>query len=329
MSIAQQRFSFYNHQLIELLQVSSRKRDKGIAFYNSGARNILFRLEALCRLYRDVNDKKLFDPWYKEFKALEDTLGAMDHHGAMLKEFGQYKPLKQAADKVLKAQLDNEAGFLDDVLRNNDWLSGEKMKAFTDAMNEHNWKDDEEDTFDYAEGMLNELQKLEEKYRSGEIDLSLLEEGVHEFRRRLRWVSIYAASANGMVQLAPTKIFGEELSKYCTKEVAVSPFNQMIKAPKNANPICIQSHYFYAMSWLINHLGELKDIAIRHENFDALCEESNVKDKKLKEQFILTCNFQPNEITSHAELAVDNFIHADNVMERLQRDLLRYLAKEK
>jgi hypothetical protein len=328
MSLAHERFSFYNHQLIELLQSTARKREKGLAFYSGGARNIIFRLEGLCRLYRTVGNKKFFDQWYKEFKALEDTLGAMDHLDAMQKEFSTYKPLKTSANKILGAQLINETGFLEDVLKGNDWLSGEKMKAFTDALNEYEWKSDEEDTFDVAEGMALELQKLEEKYRTGEIDLSLLEDGLHEYRRRLRWVSIYAASANGIVQLKPVKIYGDEFKKYCTKDITTSPFNTMAKAPKGPQPIRVQAQHFYAMSWLINHLGELKDVALRTENFEMLCVAANVKDKKLTEKFHTTCKYIPTDVTALSELAVDNFMHRDYVMERLQRDFLRHLAKE-
>ncbi len=328
MSLAHERFSFYNHQLIELLQSTASKREKGLSFYTGGARNIIFRLEGLCRLYRTVGDKKLFDSWYKEFKALEDTLGAMDHLDAMQKEFSSYKPLKSSATKIMGAQLINETGFLEDVLKGNDWLNGEKMKAFTDALNEYEWKDDVEDTFDFAEGMVQELQKLEEKYRTGEIDLSLLEEGLHEYRRRLRWVSIYAASGNGIVQLKSVRTYGEEMKKYCTKDVTSSPFNVMAKAPKGPQPINVQAHYFYAMSWLINHLGELKDVALRTENFEMLCVAANVKDKKLKDKFYSTCKYTPADVPAMAELAVDNFMHRDYVMERLQRDFLRHLAKE-
>ncbi len=328
MTLAQQRFSFYNHQLIELLQATSRKRDKGMSFYKAKARDIIFRIEALCRLYRDVNDKKLFDYWYKEFKALEDTLGAMDHYEAMLNEFVTYKPLKKSAEKILGAQLASETGFLNDVLHSSGWLNGEKMKTFTDALNEHGWSSDAEDSFDYAEGILNELQKLEEKYRSGEIDLTLLEEGLHEFRRRLRWASIYTASSNGLVQLLPTKMYGDEFKKYCAKEVVSSPFNQFPKAPKNSKSILIQSHHLYSLSWLIAYLGELKDIGIRYENFHALCDGAGVRDKKVTEQFLASCKFHPRDISALAELAADNFIHSDNAMERLQRDLLRYIAKE-
>ncbi|MFN0033209.1 MAG: CHAD domain-containing protein [Flavobacteriales bacterium] len=327
MSHAHQRFMHYLGQLKELLTTTSGKRNnKGRTFYKAGARNVVFRLEALCRLYRGIGDKKLFDSWYKEFKALEDTLGSVDHHEAMLTEFCAYKPLKRHAEKMLGAQLEDEVAFLEAVLRDGDWLGGHKLAAFEHDLQQADWNEAQLDSKDFSQGMLYELEKLEEKYCSGEIDLSLLEAGVHEFRRRLRWVSIYAASANGMVQLRQSKTFAAELEKYQSPAVVNSPFNKMQRAQRGQKIIYIQSSYFYALSWLIDHLGELKDIGIRSENFHALCDAASITDKNLEAQFIATCRFHPKEICAQAEIAVDQFILNDRIMTKLQRDLKRHTA---
>lgn len=327
MSIAKERLLVYSRDLQELLQNTARKRDKALFFYTNKGRDILFRLEALTRLYRFVLDKKFFDGWYKEFKALEDTLGSMDHGDSMFREFSAYKPFRKSAEKILQARLHEESGFLSDTLSNNGWLDGSKMKGFEKGLDAVDWKENEEDLNSYAEGILEELQKLEEKYRGGVIDLYSLEEGLHEFRRRLRWVSIYASAANGAIQLRPVKTMDQSIAKYCIKSITESPFNALPKAPKGIEPVYLQSHYFYAMSWLINYLGELKDIGIRYESFQELYSQLPAPDRKLKEQFFATCKYHPDQIHALAEMAVDTFIYQDRILERLQRDLLRYLNK--
>ena len=123
------------------------------------------------------------------------------------------------------------------------------------------------------------------------------------------------------------KTMAPEFDKYCIKSVTDSPFNVMPRAPKGIEPIYFQSHYFYAMSWLINYLGELKDIGIRYESFQELHSQLPSQDKKLKEQLIAASKYHPDQIHALAEQAVDNFIYKDHILERLQRDLLRYLHK--
>jgi hypothetical protein len=327
MSIAKERLMVYTRELQEILLSAARKREKGQFFYANKGRDILFRLEALTRLYRTIQDKKFFDGWYKEFKALEDTLGALDHGDAMFREFSSYKPLKKSAEKILLSRFNEEMGFLNDTLVNNGWLSGEKLREFESGLESLSWKENEEDLLSFAEGLLTELQKLEEKYRGGELDLYVLEEGLHEFRRRLRWISIYSSAANGAVQLRMVKTMGPEFGKYCIKSVTESPFNMMPRVPKGIRPIEFQSHYFYAMSWLINLLGELKDVGMRYETFKELNAQLPSADRKLKEQFFAACKHHPDQISALAEMAVDTFIYEDHILERLQRDLLRYLHK--
>lgn len=327
MSIAKERLLVYSRSLHELLQATSRKRDKATFFYTNKGRDILFRLEALTRLYRNVHEKKFFDGWYKEFKALEDTLGSIDHGDSMYKEFAAYKPLRKSADRIVLARVQEEVGFLNDILTNNGWTNGSKLKEFEEGLASLSWKENDDDCHDFAEGILQELQKLEEKYRGGEIDLYDLEGGLHEFRRRLRWISIYAAASNGVVQLRMVKTMDPSFSKYCVKSITTSPFNVMPKSPKLIRPIEIQSHYFYAMSWLINYLGELKDVGIRYETFKELYDQMPGADRKLKDQFMSTCLHHPDQISGLAEMAVDTFIYDDHILERLQRDLLRYLNK--
>src|SRR5688572_20925415 len=122
MSLALQRFTTCHSDLLNRLKSISRQREKAHGFFDSGAREVIFRLESLCRLYRNIQDKKFFDSWYKEFKALEDTLGSIDNLLAMHEEFSQYHLLKKQVEKTLASRLSEELGFLDDVLKNNHWL---------------------------------------------------------------------------------------------------------------------------------------------------------------------------------------------------------------
>lgn len=318
---AENKFIVHANALSELFAKGRYQKDKAVGLYKNNGRNIIFKLEALCRLYRGISNKKFFDKWYKEFKALEDTLGAMDHHDAMLTEFSGYKQLKKSSQQLLGKCFEEEAGFLNDVLKNNGWSSGEALAEFVAGLGDIEWKAAEEDSIVYAGGIRKELKKLDKKYRSGEIDLKLLEEGLHEFRRRLRWVSIYASVSNGIIQLRHDGEIPENLKPYCTDEILKSPYNVLSKAAKGQHAVYISAPHFYAMSWLIQRLGDLKDIGLRHETFIELCNMSGVKESELMSKFAATCAFHPADISVIAKESVDHFILHHGVIEELMNEL--------
>jgi len=318
---AENKFLVHVNALSDLLAKGRYQKDKASSLYKNGARNIVFRLEALCRLYRGIHNKTFFDKWYKEFKALEDTLGAMDHHHAMHVEFSAYKPLKKSSDQVLYKCLEEETGFLNDVLKTNGWLNGEALGAFLIGLKKANWLDAEEDSIAYTTGVHKELKKLDKKYRSGDIDLDLLEEGLHEFRRRLRWVSIYASTSDGILQLRQVKDIPKSLEKYCTDEIVKSPYNVLSKAAKGQKTIHISAPHFYATSWLIQHLGELKDIGLRYQTFLELCRVAGLKESTLMAKFEASCDFPPADVAVMAKEAVDHFILHHGVLEELMTEL--------
>lgn len=322
-SFAHQRFLIPLAALQDLLSKVKKQKDPGIAFYQGRARDILFRLEGLCRIYREIQDEKFFDTWYKEFKSLEDALGSMDHNEAMWKEFDGYKELKKASAKLFQERFIEESSFLTDVLKNNGWLSGEKLMSFSSALESMVWKDEEGDVIGYGNAMNQELSKVVKKYRKGELDISNLESGLHEFRRRLRWVSIYASAANGLVQVRVIKLIPQEIKKYCTKDIVTSPFNVMVKPAKDQKTIEIQSPHFFALSWLIQNLSQLKDTGIRNIAFNELVITAAVKDKNLRQKFLKTCKFNPDDVCALAEQTIDEFIYRDLIPDRVGRDIKR------
>ncbi|MDZ4824109.1 MAG: hypothetical protein SH856_11675 [Flavobacteriales bacterium] len=322
-TFAQQRFAAPISALSDILSKGRYHKDKGEGFYKAHSRDVIFRLEALCRLYREVLDKKFFDKWYKEFKVLEDALGSMDHHEAMWNEFSAHKELKRSAQLIFKKRYTEESIYVSELLRDEGWLSGAKLKQFNDGLNQTDWKDDEQDRIAYATVFNEELDKLTDKYANGEIDVSKLEEGVHEFRRRLRWVSIYAQVANGLIQLRKVNVVNEDLMNYSTDSIANSPFNQLPKPIKGQEPIIVQSHYFYALSWMVQYLADLKDIGLRNEAFLELKRHSKIKDAKVSKRFLDTCAIHPDDISALAEIGIDDFIYRDFIPERICRDVMR------
>ncbi len=324
-TLAHKRFLPPIAALNAILSAVSNQKDTGLAFYNKKARDILFQLEGLCRVYRSVQDKKFFERWYKEFKFMEDLLGRMDYHESLWNEFSTFKELKKQAEKNFLENFKHESQQVSDKLHSDGWLSGAKMKSFEDDLTMLKWKTDDQDVIAFGNAMCNEFDKLVDKYRNGELDMDHLESGLHEFRRKLRWISIYAQISNGLVQLKSITTVPAGLVKYCTGEIVKSPFNVLTKPTKGQKTVVIQSHYFYAMSWLIRYLSELKDTGLSNEAFLKLCSDARIKDRKLIQKFTDSCKFDPSDVSTLAEAAIDDFIYADIIPERICRDIMRSL----
>ena len=69
------------------------------------------------------------------------------------------------------------------------------------------------------------VNKIESRVHSGKINFNKLEEGVHEFRRNIRWLSIYAHSLDGFVILDQKEELNSNWSVYFSDKVIKSPFN--------------------------------------------------------------------------------------------------------
>lgn len=326
MAAAIERFNVQTDELTAILSRIKNQKEKGRQFYKNKARNVIFRLEALCRVYREIHDKKTFDNWYKKFKTLEDILGVLDYHEALYLEFSKYKELKKAADKIYLQKFEEESAYLTELIRNEGWLSGAAIKEFNEFLNAAEWMQEEEDTHAYGLVMCNELDKVVSKYHEGEISPYKLEEGIHEFRRRIRWVSIYAAASNGLVQLRRNQLLEKSLEKYCTPEVISSPFNMMPKQKGLRSSIVIQSAGFYAMSWLISEMGNLKDTGFIYENFLHVMNASGKTNPDLKKKFLATCQSDPLKVCENSEMLIDQFIYHDLIPERVRRDIKRSIG---
>jgi hypothetical protein len=323
MTAAAERFTIQIDALSAILSKTKNQREKGKYFYRNKARDVLFRLEALCRLYREIHDKKLFDAWYKKFKALEDVLGVMDYHESLYLEFTNYRELKKQAEKIYLGKFEEESQYLTEILREEGWLAGTALNEFREIVNHAEWKPEAEDALAYGLVMCSELDKVVNRYSEGELSPFKLEEGVHEFRRRIRWVSIYASASNGLVQLRKNDTLQSSLKTYCTPQVIASPFNTMPKQKGLRYSIVIQAPAFYALSWMINELGTLKDDGFRYENLLSLINVSGKDQQALRKKFMATYQSDPVLVCENAERLMDEFIYRDMIPERIRRDIKR------
>ena len=184
----------------------------------------------------------------------------------------------------------------------------------------------DEDLQAVAKFMAKELRQLEEEYAEGAYDFWQLEAGLHEFRRKIRWFSIYAAAMNGAFQLKKVPANDESLQVYLQSSIVEAPYNRFPAPEDDYRPIWVQSTWFYALSWLIARLGELKDTG---QCFQACTEMldrhslDSAEARRFVEKYRSQLLYSPEDIPALAEAAADKFFYGDYIGKRLIRDLRR------
>lgn len=325
-----QRFQGPLLELQLLLKNKKNQKDMGLFLFENGARNHLFKLEALCRIYKNISSKKIFEPLGEAFKLAEDQLGKIDYYQAFLKEFSAIKNIPASFLRYFKNGSERELKVFNEMINEPDLIISQiKSDNFLTLLSQVNWPSREDERKSITIYFADQIEKLVRRYENGELHFNDMENGLHEFRRKLRWISIYAQTLNGLVQLKKTKLTTESFKSYLTADILNSPFNKLPAASKGIKTIDIQAPLFYALSWIIQESGNLKDEGLRILAVNEALKQSDLKTKEavntLKTQLIPKTNASVNEISEKMEIIADNFIHRDRVLFFLRRDILRNL----
>jgi hypothetical protein len=240
---------------------------EAFTFYSSGVRNQYFYAETICRIGRDLGSEAVFEKHLKKFKEAEDILGQYDFYFS-LSEATSHTP--ECRERFEELHGENFA------------TAGEKLHHLLDEERETKQhsiflKDCREIEFDkpdklrieFGAFLIKAIQKLSKGWEKGEFNPDEIEAGIHELRRKLRWLSLYAQVSNGLIQLTGKEEKSEIAKLYVTREILKSPFLQFPKAQEGIRPLEIQFTHFAALSSLIATLGELKDAGLALEALNA------------------------------------------------------------
>ncbi|MBL8684484.1 MAG: hypothetical protein JNK05_35245 [Myxococcales bacterium] len=246
-------------------QLTSAAKDPtpALALHRAGARTPLFQLECLGRLHRATIDDDAFLPVHQAFKALEDLLGAVDFADAMVKRLGAANTDSELGAYFVGRRA--EACFqFERHLAIAKWLpEGDEIPDALDALlellEECDWPGAKREKKAVAEYFADCAEGMHEKLSAGEYNFAELEAGVHEVRRKVRWLSILPAALDGLIVRPANQKIDAELAPYCTDAVVRSPFNDFPMRESVPDPIVVDSPAFLALSWLIAELGSIKD----------------------------------------------------------------------
>lgn len=277
-------FLHYSEQLQALLTKAAGHDNPALWLYKNDARTPLFMLEALTRLHNKAFDEKLFDKWNKRFKKLEDLFGQIDLYDSLGTEFKKNKKIPKDVIKYFTVNAANYTEKCNQRLREKDWLS-DKMKSFNYKLSEFAVEYNKEYADELKFSMTDEVDAILNFGLKYNYEFTKVEEQVHELRRKLRWISIYGQALQGIVQLKKSAKNKKTEINYLTKETLASPFNKLPVQPKNVSVIEFDHNSFFALSWLINQLGSLKDSALKVQLLkDALYISENVTEEEAIEK---------------------------------------------
>lgn len=252
-------------------------------FLSSDARVIFFRLQSLSRIYDKEYDVFFSD--YKDFfKKFEDLFGKVDLYSSLtavatrLKEktlITHFNELKQEASKNLLLALEQE-GFTSNPEKKIAELK-KSIASFDD------WKKPLKDKKIHIKRLISESERLIKDIKDRKFSEDDIELGLHELRRRVRWLVIHVQTLNGLTQYQtqaklPSKTeswFEEMLSR--SPKLLYTSFLKM-RDPDIADPIIIPQKLHAMLSTIVSNIGTEKDKAetqifileaLKHQNLSA------------------------------------------------------------
>jgi hypothetical protein len=208
------------------------------------------------------------------------------------------------------------------------WINTEKSKVVSiqNELATASWKNQEEERGAIAQVFIKHIEEIEYKYEIGILNFNDLEHGVHEFRRQLRWISIYAQALNGLIQLKSIENSHPTIDLYLTKQVLEGPFNKMPEVVSISKSICFQAANFYALSWMIAESGQLKDEGLSTVCLETVMAEIGLSDKEIQDllkKIHGNTKRSPKQVKEEMEVITDTFLYDAKILLRLKRDIFR------
>ncbi|HEY5368263.1 MAG TPA: hypothetical protein VIJ75_04660 [Hanamia sp.] len=315
------RFLFFLNQLQAIIEKAESADNITLSIYEQNARTPLFMLEGLTRIYKKIHKKKKFSKLDILFKDFEDRLGAIDYYDGFHKEFINDKRMPDLITSYVNDKKEESIKALQNDLEKDKWIGKHKKRIakIIKKLNKIKWLNEKEDTREILLVYQHYIDKVTEKYGTGHIHFTDLENDVHEMRRELRWLSIYPQALQGLMQLTPQTESQEILKKYITPEIVKSRFNVMPNGSGLQDHITINRNYFYGLSWIIAELGKLKDSALKID----LIEESIIAvykpsghTQQLAYSFCDESQLTISEILDHSQKIAQTFFD-ENILEHL------------
>jgi len=255
------QFDIHLNKISTFLEEAKTTEDPAVYLFQNDFRAPLFQLEALARIYSSTGpDKKKFDKMREKFKLLEDILGSIDYFDAYGKLFFNNEKIPEDVKSYFSHKEQQAVSKLNKLLKSEGWLNGKQLEKINHDLKKTGWKDKDKQHKRLLKFYRSEVEEIMDFAKDGKVAFTDVESGIHEFRRKLRWLSIYAQALQGCIMLVGVEQEELELENYLTDSVLCSPYNRLPPVEdKKLHPLLLSKYGFFALSWMIEQLGILKD----------------------------------------------------------------------
>ena len=252
----------YSLQLRDLFQKSLSQKNPALFLYQNKTRTPLFMAESLCRILSKVLKTKQLTKGLNNIKSLEDALGQIDLYDSLYLEFSKNKTVKpEQLNYFLKNKNKVVTDFNKKLIKNNFYQNlFNALSSITETTTKR-----KQLLVELEIRIEKEIQKCLGFYLERPDKFTRLEEELHDVRRKLRWISIYAQSFNGIIVLDDDKNIYPWEKKFITQEEIASPYNKLVVRKNLHYYIHFNKKAFLALSHVVNQLGVIKDAAIEME----------------------------------------------------------------
>ncbi|MBY0316252.1 MAG: hypothetical protein K2Q26_12065 [Bdellovibrionales bacterium] len=258
-----ERFEKWFIILDRSLDDSLPKEEAALALTDDLSRIAAFNLQALAKIYKD--EASLFPELREDAKDLEDAIGEFKKWDDMLEAAKKKGNLEKI--KSLTAKRQEGLTALGEVLyarnsKGKSWLAKNatdtKISYYREKLSKYDWGSEEED----KSFVIRRLSKALKKISETDFDFTYLEEGdgLHEFRRELRWFAIEAQVLNGLVTFDPANTCTNSAYRpLLTQPIAKSKYATLPVNPKVGSPCRISKCLFLGVADLVDKVGKIKD----------------------------------------------------------------------
>jgi hypothetical protein len=153
--------------------------------------------------------------------------------------------------------------LLSGVVTGDGWIGMKpaRLEKIARHVQDADWAKGREDRDEVFKRISKHLSKVDEK----EYDMTQLEDGIHEFRRDLRWFVFDAVAVNGLLNDQRKSCPVAEYKGLLQDPLAKSPHAQLPANPAQKGACAISKCLYLAVCSAVVRLGEIKDEGEREE----------------------------------------------------------------
>jgi hypothetical protein len=111
---------------------------------------------------------------------------------------------------------------------------------------EYNWSNYYKKGTKSFEFYLLQLEQMLDKAANQEF--TPMEDQEHEFRRNIRWMSIYPQASLGMIQLIDSGLSQQATGSYCTEAIANARYNVIPEPGDHRWLLLLEKNYFFSLT---------------------------------------------------------------------------------